>query len=230
MTMETIRKDFDRLAAFDTGGWNHNDHYHPYLLRNLPERCDESLDIGCGTGTFARLLGQRSRHVLALDLSAEMVRIAQERSADLPNIEYRAADVLEWPFPVDKFDCIASIATLHHLPLEVMLAKMKPALKPGGVLLILDLYKAKTLSDYLLSAVAFPVNILVRLTKTGRPRSTMAERRAWEEHGKHDHYLHVPRVRRICRELLPGAAVRMHLFWRYSIVWQKPINEPGVPA
>jgi len=224
MTMETIRNDFDRLAAFDTGGWSHNDHYHPYLLRNIPETCDESLEIGCGAGTFARLLGQRSRHVLALDLSPEMVRIAQERSADFPNIEYRVVDVLEWPFPVDGFDCIASIATMHHLPLEVMLAKMKSALKPGGVLLILDLYKAKDLPDYLLSAVAFPANFLVRLAKTGWPRSSEAERRAWEEHGKNDHYLHVPTVRRICQELLPGAVVKMHLFWRYSIVWRKPAD------
>jgi SAM-dependent methyltransferase len=224
MTMETIRNDFERLAAFDTSGWSHNDHYHPYLLSNIPEPCDESLEIGCGTGTFARLLGQHSRHVLALDLSPEMVRIAQERSADFPNIEYRVADVLEWPFPVDGFDCIASIASMHHLLQEGILAKMKSALKPGSFLLILDLYKAKNLSDYLLSAVTFPANFLVRLAKTGRPRSSKAERRAWEEHGKHDHYLHVPMVRRICRELLPGAIVKRHLFWRYSIVWRKPAD------
>ena len=227
MTMETIRHDFDRLAAFDTGGWSHNDHYHPYLLRQIPAPCDQSLEIGCGIGTFARLLGQRSRHVLALDLSSEMARIAQERSAGFPNIEYRVADVLEWPFPLNGFDCIASIATMHHLSLEVMLTKMKMALKPGGVLLILDLYEAKDLSDYLLSAVAFPANILIRLAKTGSLRPPEAERRAWEEHGKHDHYLHVPAVRRICQELLPGAEVKKHLFWRYSIVWHKPIKGQG---
>lgn len=219
--METIRIDFDRLAAFDKGGWSHNDHYHPYLLRHIPEACMESLEIGCGTGTFARLLGQHSQHVLALDLSPEMVRIAQERSADFPNVEYRVEDVLEWPFPTGGFDCIASIATLHHLPLEVMLAKMKLALKSGGILLILDLYKAKGLSDYLLSAVAFPTNFLVRLAKTGWLRFMEAERKAWDEHGKHDHYLQIPMVRRICQELLPGAVIKRHLFWRYSIVWKK---------
>jgi ubiquinone/menaquinone biosynthesis C-methylase UbiE len=222
MTMETIRNDFDRLATIDTGGWNHNDHYHPYLLRHIPEPCGDSLEIGCGTGTFARLLGERSRHVLALDLSPEMVQIAQERSKDFQNVDYRVANVLEWPFPVEGFDCIASIATLHHLPLEEMLAKMKSALKPGGVLLILDLHKAKSLSDYLLRAVAIPVNILVLLAKTGRLRPSQAERWAWDEHVKHDHYLHVPAVRLICQELLPGAVVKVHLFWRYSIIWRKP--------
>jgi SAM-dependent methyltransferase len=222
--MDTIRTDFDRLAAFDGHGWNHNDHYHPYLLRHVSEPCGESLDIGCGTGTFARLLARRSQHVLGLDLSPEMVRIAQERSKDFPNIKYRVADVLE-QFPAQRFDCIASIATLHHLPLDTVLGKMKAALNPGGVLLVLDLYTIKGLVDILLSLVAIPFDLILKLVKVGRLRSTEAERRAWEEHGKHDHYLHVATVRRICRDLLPGARVKRHLFWRYSIVWQKPVEE-----
>jgi len=31
---------------------------------------------GCGTGTFSRLLADRSEHVLALDLSPQMIQIA----------------------------------------------------------------------------------------------------------------------------------------------------------
>ena len=224
MTMETIRADFDRLSAFDSVGWNHNNHYHPTLLRQVPESCTESLEIGCGTGTFTRLLGQRSGHVLGLDLSPEMVRIARERSVDLLNIEYSLVDVLEWTFPAERFDCIASIATLHHLPLEEMLKKMKNALKPGGVLLILDLFKASGLSDLLLSAAAFPASFFMRLGKTGLARSSRMERQAWDEHGKHDQYLKVPEVRRICRNTLPGATIRKHFFWRYSITWRKPVQ------
>jgi SAM-dependent methyltransferase len=153
-----------------------------------------------------------------------MVRIARERSADFPNIEYRVADVLE-QFPAQRFDCIASIATLHHLPLDTVVGKMKAALNPGGVLLVLDLYSIKDLVDILLSLVAFPLNLIFKLVKSGRLRNTEAERRAWDEHGKHDHYLHVDTVCRICRDLLPGARVKRHLFWRYTIVWQKPVEE-----
>lgn len=217
MTLETIRSDFDRLAAFDSGGWSHNDHYHPYLLHHLPEPCGESLDIGCGTGTFARLLGGRSQHVLALDLSPEMVRIAKERSEGFRNVDYQVADVLVWPFPVVRFDCIASIATFHHLPLEDILTKAKTALRPGGVLLIIDLYKAKDPSDYLLSVLSVPANFLMWLVKNRGVRSSQAERKAWDAHGKHDHYLDLRTIRRVCRDLLPGAQVKRHLFWRYSI-------------
>jgi SAM-dependent methyltransferase len=225
--METIRNDFDRLAAFDTGGWNHNDHYHPYLLRHMPQLCGASLEIGCGAGNFARLLGRLSGRVVALDLSPEMVRIARQRSADFPNIEYQVADVLEWPFPAEAFDCIASIATLHHLPMERVLVKMKSALKPGGVLLILDLYESSTLSDYLIRALAIPTNLFFHLAKTGHLRPSVVERQTWNEHAAHDLYLSFPAVRRLCRGLLPDAIVRRHLFWRYSIVWQKPAMGRG---
>lgn len=220
--MESIRTDFDRLSTFDQGGWSHNDHYHPHLLRYVPQACETSLEIGCGTGTFTRLLAARSQHVLALDLSLEMVRIARERSLDQPNIEYQVADVLTWPFPAERFDCIVSIASMHHLPLRDMLAKMKAALRPGGVLLILDLRKADNLLDLLANVVAYPASFFMRLAKTGMVRPPKAERQAWEEHGKRDHYLSPSEVRHICQELLPGAKVKKHLFWRYSLIWRKP--------
>lgn len=51
---QIIREDFDRLAQFDADTWNHNNHYHAYLLRFVPARCKDSLDIGCGAGAFTR--------------------------------------------------------------------------------------------------------------------------------------------------------------------------------
>src|SRR2546423_12311609 len=115
--MSTIQQDFDRIALVSEDGATHNDHYHNFLLRHLPSNCRNVLEIGCGTGAFARQLAQGSQHVLALDLSPEMIRLARERSAKCPNIEFQAADVLDRSLPVEDFDCIASIATLHHLPL-----------------------------------------------------------------------------------------------------------------
>jgi ubiquinone/menaquinone biosynthesis C-methylase UbiE len=57
-----------------------------------------------------------------------MIRLAREHSVFYPNIDFQVADVLEWPFPEAAFDCIASIATLHHLPFESLLLEMKAAL------------------------------------------------------------------------------------------------------
>jgi ubiquinone/menaquinone biosynthesis C-methylase UbiE len=72
-----VRKDFDGLAVLsEGGGWGHTSHYHPFLLKQLPERLDEALELGCGTGEFARLLTKRCERVLAVDLSSHMVEAA----------------------------------------------------------------------------------------------------------------------------------------------------------
>jgi SAM-dependent methyltransferase len=225
MTTASIRRDFDRLALLEAeSGWSHNDHYHPYLLRQLPVPCGESLEIGCGTGAFARLMARRCAHVTGLDLSPESVRLARQRSMDYPNIDFRVEDALAWPFPASKYDCIASIATLHHLPLDEMLAKMKSALRPGGVLLVLDLYKYETPGDYLTGTIAVPANLFLRLFKTGRFRPPAELRAAWEEHGRDEVYARISQLRRLCAGLLPGAVIRKHLFFRYSLVWKKPVD------
>jgi SAM-dependent methyltransferase len=217
----TIQADFDRIALLSGEGWDHNSHYHGFLLAHVPARCAQALDIGCGTGAFARLLAQRADHVLGLDLSPQMIRLARERSRQHPNIDFQVADVTRWVFPLAHFDCIASIATFHHLPLEETLIKARDALKVGGTLLILDLYQQRGLTDLLASALAVPVSFVLHLLKTGWLRQSPEAREAWYQHGLHEAYLPLSRMRQVCARVLPGARVRRHLLWRYSIVWKK---------
>ncbi|MEW5868264.1 MAG: class I SAM-dependent methyltransferase [Chloroflexota bacterium] len=221
METKTIQSDFDKLALLDADGWDHNRHYHAFLLKQLPPICHEALEIGCGTGVFSRCLSRRAGHILALDLSPEMIRIAEERSLQYTNIDYQVADVLKWDFPEGYFDCIVSIATLHHLPLEYVLQKMKTALKTNGVLILLDLFKAEGISDLARGMVAVPVSAILRLKNTGRLQETEQVRAAWAEHGVHDTYLPISEARRICNGILPEASVKKHLLWRYSLVWHK---------
>ncbi len=219
--MPTVREDFDRIALVSSEGWDHNSHYHDFLMAHVPPRCTQALDVGCGTGAFARLLAERADHVLGLDFSPQMIRLARERLQQYPNVEFQVADATTWAFPRKHFDCIASIATFHHLPFEEMLAKMRDALEIGGVLLVLDLYKARGLSDFFVSALAVPVHHVLRLVKTGRLRSRREAREAWAQHSPNDAYLPLSQVRRLCARVLPGAEVRRHLLWRYSIIWRK---------
>jgi SAM-dependent methyltransferase len=240
----SVQQDFDRIALLTEAsedGAAHNDHYHNYLLQHLPANCGEVLEIGCGTGAFSRHLAQhlnatshRDRNagsagilpasgarILALDFSPEMIRIARARSAQFPNIEYELADVCERSFDVEGFDCIATIATLHHLPYAEMLAKMKAALKPGGVLLVVDLFEPAGLMDSLLNLVAIPVSVGLRLMHYGRLLPPREERDAWKAHEQHDRYPTMREVRDVCARVLPGAKIKQHLLWRYSIVWKK---------
>jgi len=219
--MSKIQADFDRIALLSGNGWNHNSHYHGFLLKQLPPHCANALEIGCGTGAFSRLLASRSDRVLALDLSPQMIRIAKDHSKQYPNIDFQVADAMAWEFPIEQFDCVASIATLHHLPFEETLLKMKGALKINGTLIILDLLQAEGLPDVLTSALAMPAHIILRLVKTGRLREPHQVREAWTEHGRHDSYPTLSQIRQVCAAVLPGARVRKHLLWRYSIIWKK---------
>jgi SAM-dependent methyltransferase len=227
--MSTVEKDFDRLALLDSGGWTQNNHYHDFLLRHVPQDCTYALEIGCGTGAFSRRLAQCSQRVTAIDLSSEMIRVARSRSNHLSNIDFEVADLMSRDFPAGHFDCIATIATLHHLPLRPALLKLIDTLRPGGVLIVLDLFdtesnllKLNGARDAMLNAVAAGVSVGLRFIHNGRLKPPRAVRAAWEEHGKTDSYPTLDQIRTLAAEIAPGAKVTRHLLWRYSLIWQKP--------
>lgn len=219
--MESVRSDFDRIALLPDEAWNHNARYHGRLLSSVPERCGSVLEIGCGAGEFSRLLAARAESVLAVDLSPQMIRVARERSRPHPNIDFVAADVMTLPLPDNHFDCVATLTTVHHLPLESVLRKVRKTLKPGGMFVCLDLYRRDGLRDLLFDGVAYPASLLLTLMKTGRPRPPREVREAYAEHGKTDVYPTLRQVERVCADVMPGALVTRHLLWRYSVVWKK---------
>lgn len=218
-----VREEFDRIALLtEEHGGAGGEVYYDYLLRRLPARVESALEVGCGSGAFTRRLAARAGGVVALDLSPEMLRVARARSSGWRNIEYRLADVMQASLPAGGFDCVVSIATLHHLPLGPALRKMKDALKPGGLLVVHDLVADAGLLDGGLSALAWPVAAWRRFRETGRVRVPREVRRAWAEHGRGEVYLTPAGVREVCGEHLPGALVKRHLLWRYTAVWRKP--------
>lgn len=219
--MSSIEADFDRLALMDDEGWTANNHYHDSLLKHVPRNCENALEIGCGTGAFARQLAKASQHVVALDMSPEMIRVARSRSKQFADLEFQLADALTWDFPPAHFDFICSIATLHHTDQRQLLAKMKNALKPGGVLVVLDLVESNGLVERMIDVAGLGASGALRLIRNGRLSPPAEVRKAWEQHGKHDHYLTVSEVRALADEILPGASVRRCLFWRYELVYRK---------
>jgi SAM-dependent methyltransferase len=229
---DKLRDDFDRIALLpdDGGGIDHNARYHDHLLRHVARDCRLALDIGCGRGAFARQLARRSERVIGIDLSPNMIRAARERSRDSPNVEFDVADVMSYDLGAGRFDCIASMATLHHLPLAELLPRLARALRPGGVLLVLDLRQSRGLVDRVMDCLALRFDVAARLRQDRRGQAAAESRRAWRDHGTTDHYLTLPEVREYCRQSLPGAIVRRHLMWRYSLIWQKHLSGYGNSA
>jgi len=220
--MSSIEADFDRQAMIDDEGWTANNHYHDFLLKHVPVNCRNALEIGCGTGAFARQLAERCRRVIGIDLSAEMIRVARSRSIRIENLEFELADAMSWSFPQSHFDFICSIATLHHLEQRELLPKIKAALRPGGVFVLLDLVASSGLTERMLDVIGLGVSSGLRLIHNGRLQPPPEVRKAWEQHGKHDHYSTIKQMRVLADEILPGASVKRHLLWRYTLVYRKP--------
>ncbi|MBP3039729.1 methyltransferase domain-containing protein [Bacillaceae bacterium Marseille-Q3522] len=59
------------FVNLDDISWNHNRHYHKYLLSKIPYPCEMALDIGCGNGELCRLMAGRSKNIFGVDLSDE---------------------------------------------------------------------------------------------------------------------------------------------------------------
>jgi SAM-dependent methyltransferase len=100
---------------------------------------DAALEIGCGPGRLMLPLSRHFGEIHGIDVSDEMVRLAQERLRETPNAHAHAtsgADLRQ--FPDDKFDFVYSYAVFQHIPSrDVVLSYLKEArrvLKPEGLL------------------------------------------------------------------------------------------------
>ena len=162
-------------------------------------------------GRVCAQLAERCRRVTALDLSPEMIRVARERSRQLENLQFELADAMTWDFPKSQFDFVCTIATLHHLDQRELLPKVKDALTPQGILVILDLVQSSSVGERMLDVIGFGVSSGLRLIHNGRLQPPPAIRKAWEQHGKHDHYLTIQQMCALANEILPGSSVKRHL-------------------
>ncbi len=77
------------------------------INQQLVPRVDgaEVLDIGCGSGTFARYLADQRANVVAADFSPTAIDYAREHILKgLPNARAIVADAHHMPFPDESFD------------------------------------------------------------------------------------------------------------------------------
>jgi len=199
------------MTAKNGRRWNHNIHYHPRILRAVPDGARRALDVGCGEGMLARELRRTVPHVTGIDLHEPS--IGQARAGDTGGIDYVLGDFLTHPFEPASFDVIASVATLHHMDAATGLARMRELLRPGGVLAVVGLARNTLPRDLprILTAVA-----------VGKAHSAV---KGYWQHPSPIVWpppVTYPQMRAVAAEVLPGARYRRHILWRYSIIWRKP--------
>ncbi|PWI45342.1 class I SAM-dependent methyltransferase [Streptomyces sp. ICBB 8177] len=203
--------------------FDHNDHYHRLVLRQVPAGCRRALDVGCGTGRLARRMAARGIEVDAVDPSPEV--IAQARRAG-GGPEYRVADVTGEALPRGHYDAVTCLASLHHMPFGTVTA-LREALAPGGVLVVLGCYPERSPLDHVWSLAAVPVNAAARLAVAASElRRPAAERTPGVRAPVRTPTMSYAQTRREAARLLPGARLRRLLFWRYLLVYRAPRPAP----
>lgn len=114
---------------------------------------DHVLDIGCGPGAIPILIAERipTAHVTGVDLSPKMLAHAERAKASSPaaeRVRFKLADAKGLPFEDRSFDVVCSNTILHHIPDPTfLLIEASRILRPGGVLLIRDLYRPATQAE-----------------------------------------------------------------------------------
>ncbi|MFJ4030889.1 MULTISPECIES: class I SAM-dependent methyltransferase [Streptomyces] len=198
--------------------WDHNAHYHRWIMRRLPRRFDRALDVGSGSGDLARLLAGRAASVQAVDSDPVITGQARKLTPSGLPVTCTVADAMA-ELPAGPYDVITCVATVHHLPFSQALTRFRRHLAPGGTLVIVGLFRARTPVDHLLGGVAIPANIAVGWLKnrgrfSERPVSMTAPTRSAE--------MTFGEIVREAGDVLPGARLRRRLFWRYTLVWNQP--------
>jgi SAM-dependent methyltransferase len=220
---ERTRKEFDLIARLIAAEPETPDPYDLFLLARIPADCRTLLEVGCGAGRMARAAAARGARVTAIDGSPGMIELARRRAGDGAPIRYLCGDFMTCPID-EVFDCVLTVATLHHMDPAPALDRMKGLLGPGGVLVLHDLRAVSGAGDWLLSGLrAAATADLWRWTR-GRLRQSRELREAWRDHGQDETYLTMEEARALCREHLPGAILYRHPLWRYTAVWSRPVD------
>ena len=104
------------------------------------KKTDVVADIGAGGGYFTRRLARRAAKVYAVDINADLLKIAAKDEPD------NVATILAVPddpkLPPSSVDLIFICDVLHHIENRpAYYRKLNAALKPGGRIVNIDFYK-----------------------------------------------------------------------------------------
>jgi 2-polyprenyl-3-methyl-5-hydroxy-6-metoxy-1,4-benzoquinol methylase len=126
--------------------------YNRWILESFQHVIgDRVLEIGCGTGTFTRMLLDRASHVTAMDVNPGYTEIVRTEVEAPPGktLEVRCENFMQTWETLGSFDAIVMLNVLEHIGDDAFaLETLRKLLKPEGRLVLLVPALPVLYSDY----------------------------------------------------------------------------------
>ncbi len=145
--LSELVKYYDALAPYYDAKYSHPTIHHMRTIerqlidRYLDASIKRVLDLGCGTGLHTVQLAQYGREVVGIDISPEMIRLAQRRVEDAglsDRVRFVVSEIDNIPSAIgEQFDAaISMFGALNHIPdLSFTLQNVARALRSGAPLI-----------------------------------------------------------------------------------------------
>ncbi|MFQ5461215.1 MAG: class I SAM-dependent methyltransferase [Phycisphaerae bacterium] len=119
------------------------------------------LDVGCGTGSFARMMARTDEFVsvVGLDYSPSMCKEADAKRGSRGSdggfdLHFVAGDSEHLPFEDQQFDVVTCANSFHHYPHQLnVIREMKRVLRTGGRLMLLDGFRDNAIGWFVFDVV-----------------------------------------------------------------------------
>ncbi len=155
----TPRTDYEAAAA----AYARNRAVHPGVVADLIREAElragsRVLDVGCGTGNYARALQEATGCAVSGVEPSDQMRLRAERAATWAALLAGSAETL--PFPDSSFDLVYSTDVIHHVgDRAAYFAEVSRVLAPGGLIATVtdspqDIARRRPLSNYFPETVA----------------------------------------------------------------------------
>ena len=132
-----VRKDYEKISDdFDVSrkyNWKEFDEFIKYIKQD-----GKLADLGCGNGRFFGYIKDvRNVQYVGVDNNEALINKAK---SNFPEAKFIVGDMLDLPFENDSLDVVVAIASLHHIPSNILRKKaieeIHRVLKKNGILII----------------------------------------------------------------------------------------------
>ena len=89
--------------------WSHNDFYHPWVLRQLPNGMSRTIDLGCGAGNLVRAISARAFAAEGIDADADIIAVAQRGGGSPAEVSFLVGNLMDVK-SAGRYDAVTAVA------------------------------------------------------------------------------------------------------------------------